>query len=293
MARRRLLRACAATPRGTARPGPRRRLRLPAWGAGDVAGDARTRRNRGAMDGAAGRAATGRARRRRLQSCPPAVAAAAARALACVARPRRGPVAGATPAVLRLPRADRRPPVRPGPRAGVASAAALGRLGAVGDQGARLVRIRKHRPIRRPGEVARIGERYAVRRRASRVPGDGSAAAGLDGAMPGPLGRVADERALACDPVGAWTRLLRAAAADRNRDGAGDAVQLPAAVDSIHRPARRGCRIRRYLRRCGLRHGGDGALAVGSHTRSAPMLCWPCFARWPASRSRRKASYGR
>ena len=76
-----------------------------------------------------------------------------------------------------------------------ASALSMGRVDAMGNQGAGLVRTRPHRSVRARGCLVWRGWRRVFRRRAA-LSGDRRIDAGPRGQLPGPLGRHADQHAL-------------------------------------------------------------------------------------------------
>ena len=241
------------------------------------------------MDCAAGRGGAARPRRGSLWPRPPPIAVLAARAIANRSAPGRRARRAAAPGVFACLALIGVRLLRPGPRAGAGVRCCRGMPGGSGRPRPASGTNTANRRVHRSREMACIGKRDAIRRRSSRVPGDRSATPGVDGTMPGPLGRIADQHAMARHPGGARTRVLCAAAADRRRDSARRCCSLicccrfrsstcmslsPATLISSslgHMAWRRW--------RCG------GGLAPAT----APMRSSRCFARWPASRSRRKA----
>ena len=125
-------------------------------------------------------------------------------------RPRGRLVAAARVARLRFVAARR--------RGRVATALSVGRVDAMGHQGARLVRAGLSRALRARQRLVRR-QRRRLLRRVARVSADDAAAAGLDAACAlGPLGRRADELAMVADRRRAGARRVwRAALAWRCR----------------------------------------------------------------------------
>ncbi len=136
-----------------------------------------------------------------------------------------------------------------------ATAPAVGRLGAVGDQGYGLVSLWLDGAVRLPGAMARGGDPMHFVDSAFRLPGNRAPAAGLDRALPGPLGRIAGQRALAGDGLRArlWLSTLRCVVwALAPRSGA------------LHVSAACRCRFSRFT----------------SRWRGAPTCSWPSPTAW-------------
>ncbi len=166
-------------------------------------------------------------------------------------------------------------------RSRVASALSVGCVGAMGDQGARLVRTGSHRSFRPRRRVAG-GRPGRLVRRVAELSGDRTVAAGVDLHRAGSMGRLGHELAVVSDPVVADRGDLRSAA-QRKGCAAGGAHRcvLRRVVAAAGYP-RRTRRLRGPADGCRVHAGGAGDLPVVLSVAVGATACWRCFLPSPA-----------
>src|SRR5215472_18042376 len=125
-----------------------------------------------------------------------------------------------------------------------------------------MVRVRTDHALRRRDGMAAPRRRAAFLGSEPRASRRDTVAAGVDVTRYRTLGRGADEYALARDAGGARLRLLRPGASPGCRNGEGDGVHLPAALDSLYPDQCRRCQYGGSLCRSRLWDGGSQPLAV-------------------------------